>query len=59
MTPRDEELHSLSLVFDTGVSGTAVCSCGAEQTITGKDRKRQWEAAYDWHAEHIKLVVEQ
>lgn len=59
MTPRDEELHSLSMVFNTSVSGTAVCSCGDERRIVGKDRKRQWEAAYDWHAEHIKLAVEQ
>lgn len=56
MTPRIEELHSLSMVFDTGVSGTAVCSCGAERTVTGRDRKRQWEAAYDWHADHKQAV---
>ncbi|MEZ5409547.1 MAG: hypothetical protein R2761_16075 [Acidimicrobiales bacterium] len=59
MTPRTEELHMLSLdqscLLDQHAA-TAVCSCGAEHTVIGKNRTAQWAAAYDWHAEH-KLTV--
>ena len=59
MTPRIEELHMLSLEQSWLVmrAGTAICSCGAESTVGGKDSRALWQAAYAWHAEH-KLAVQ-
>lgn len=59
MIPRGTELHQLSLdepyLIEQGTA-TAVCSCGVESTVTGKNRTEQWAAAYDWHADH-RLAV--
>jgi len=57
--PRDTELHTLSLDEPYLIerdTATAVCSCGAEHTVTGKNRTAQWAAAYDWHADHNLAV---